>query len=348
MTRRTLLFASLGFAAERQDWEKATALIQAQTSSGDITAASLHVRQGKNELKRSFGQARTPDAVFLLASITKPMTCTAVMILSDRKQLSVMDPVHKFLPEFRGGDRDKVLIKHLLSHTSGLPDMLPENVELRKKQASLKEFVSGTYKTPLLFPPGTKQKYQSMGILLAAEIVERITRQPLPDFLSKEVFRPLAMKDTSLGLGGRPLSATVPNQVTDDPAWNWNSPYWRNLATPWGGALATATDITTFLRSFVDPKPRVLKPETAAQMITDQNQGLNQPYGLGWALNGSKFGSGCSNRTFGHGGSTGTLCWLDPEKDLSFVLLTSKPAEFSQKTLLKPVSDVVSSGRVGT
>jgi len=77
-------------------------------------------------------------------------------------------------------------------------------------------------------------------------------------------------------------------------------------------------------------------------MITNQNVGLNRPYGIGWALDGSKFGSGCSDRTFGHGGSVGTLCWYDPAKDLSFVLLTTKPAQFSQATLLKPVSDSVS------
>jgi CubicO group peptidase (beta-lactamase class C family) len=346
MTRRTVILSSftaaLASALEKEDWNRAASLVEAQTSTGAVTAASLHVQQGKSELKRSFGQARTPDAPFLLASITKPMTATAVMLLSDRKQLSISDPVQKYMPEFTGGERDRMTIKHLLTHTSGLPDMLPENDELRKKHAPLKEFVAGACKTPLKFSPGTKVQYQSMGILLAAEIVERVTRRRLSDLLRDELFQPLGMKHTTLGLGGRPLSWMMPSQVTADPEWNWNSQYWRDLASPWGGAHATASDVSLFLRSFTAAKQRVLKPETAALMITNQNAGLNRPYGIGWAMDGAKFGSGCSAKTFGHGGSTGTLCWLDPEKDLSFVLLTTKPAEFSQATLLKPASDAVS------
>ena len=75
-------------------------------------------------------------------------------------------------------------------------------------------------------------------------------------------------------------------------------------------------------------------------MIVNQNKGLNQPYGIGWAVDGSRFGKSCSPRTFGHGGSTGTACWFDPEKDLSFVILTTKPAAESQKPVLTPVSDL--------
>ena len=346
MTRRTVLLSSLAsavaHAAEKENWGKAESLIEAQTSTGSVSAASLHVRRGKSELRRSFGQARTPDAVFLLASITKPMTASAVMILADRKQLSIDEPVQKYIPEFTGGERGRVTLKHLLTHTSGLPDMLHDNNELRKRHAPLKDFVAGACKTPLLFTPGTRVQYQSMGILLAAEIVERVTRHSLPDFLRDELFRPLGMKQTTLGLGGRPVSSTMLSQVTADPEWNWNSKYWRELASPWGGAHSTASDITLFLRSFTESSQKVLKAETAAAMITNQNAGLNRPYGIGWAMDGTKFGQGCSERTFGHGGSVGTLCWFDPARDLSFVLLTTKPAEFSQATLLKPASDAVS------
>ncbi|HYI95975.1 MAG TPA: serine hydrolase domain-containing protein [Bryobacteraceae bacterium] len=342
MTRRTLLFSGVALALRQGKLDEATRMIEAQTKSGDVAAASLHVQSGKDIMSRAFGKAQDPKAVFLLASITKPMTCTAVMLLSDRKELSIDDPVRKYVPEFFSGDRDRVLIRHLLSHSSGLPDMLPENDALRKKHATLKHFVEETCRTPLLFPPGTKVKYQSMGILLAAEIVERITKRPLPAFLQAEVFKPLGMKQTSLGLGNKKIEDTMPSQVTADPDWNWNSAYWRNLGAPWGGAFAPASDVARFLQYFVKPEPPVLKPETAARMITDQNKGLNQPYGIGWALNESKFGKGCSAKAYGHGGSTGTLCWLDPERDLSFVLLTTKPAAQSQKTLITPVSDLVS------
>jgi CubicO group peptidase (beta-lactamase class C family) len=342
MTRRTLLFSGVAMAFAREKVDEAIALIQSQVDSGAVAAASLHVCQGKQAMDRAFGAAKSPAAVFLLASISKPMTASAVMLLSDRGLLSIEDPVQKYIPEFRGGEKERVLVRHLLTHTSGLPDMLPENEALRKRHAPLKDFVAGTCATPLLFTPGTQVRYQSMGILLAGEIVERVARRPLPDFLRDEIYRPLGMKDTSMNLGGRELSSTMQCQVDEHTDWDWNSAYWRNLGSPWGGAHATASDIGRFLRHFVHPEAGVLKPATLVAMITNQNRGLNQARGIGWDL-GRGFGKGSSPRTFGHGGSTGTLAWMDPEKDLSFVLLTTKPAAVSNKTLLTPVSDIISS-----
>lgn len=335
MTRRSLLFSGLSLALRRDKLDQAVSLVQRKVDSGEVAAAVLHVQGGMDILNKSFGAARTPDAVFLLASISKPMTATAVMLLSDRKELSITDPVQKFIPEFRGGERERITIRNVLTHTSGLPDMLPQNDQLRKRHAPLKDFVAATCTTPLLFSPGTKVQYQSMGILLAAEIVQRITHRPLPEFLRDQVYQPLDMRDTSLGLGGREISSTMRCQVDEHNDWDWNSTYWRNLASPWGGAHSTAANVSRFLRSF----PKVLKPSTAASMITNQTEGLNLRWGLGWKLEEKRPG------VFGHSGSTGTLAWLDREKDLSFVLLTTKPSAVSQKILLTPASDLISEAR---
>ena len=333
----------MALALRRESLDLAVQLVNAKVTAGEVTAAALHIRSGDQVLDQAFGAAPNPRAVFLLASITKPMTATAVMILADRGELSLNDPVRKFIPEFQGGERDRVILRHLVTHTSGLPDMLPENEEFRKRHAPLKDFVAATCRTPLLFSPGAKVQYQSMGVLLAGEIVERVARRPLRDFLRAEVFSRLGMPDTSLGLGGRKIPDTMQCQVDEHTDWDWNSAYWRDLGSPWGGAHSTASDVARFLRYFVHPDPPVLKAETAAAMITNQTQGLNQPWGLGWMTGGSRLAKGSSSRTFGHSGSTGTLAWLDPEKDLSLVLLTTKPAVVSQKTLLGPVSDVVAS-----
>jgi CubicO group peptidase (beta-lactamase class C family) len=341
MTRRSLIMSAVAMALRKEKVDEAIALIQSQVDSGSVRAASLQVCQGKQVVDRAFGAAKTPHAVFLLASISKPMTASAVMLLSDRKQLSLEDPVNKFIPEFKGGEKDRIVLRHLLTHTSGLPDMLPENDALRKRHAPLKDFVAATCTTPLLFSPGTNVKYQSMGVLLAAEIVERVSGRRLPDFLRDEIYRPLGMKDTSLGLGGRDLKETMQCQVEEQNDWDWNSAYWRNLGSPWGGAHSTAADVGRFLRYFVDPTPPVLKPATVTAMITDQNQGLKTPWGIGWTL-ARGFGKHSSVKTFGHGGSTGTLAWLDPEKGVSFVLLTTKPSAVSNRTLLGPASDVIS------
>ena len=77
-------------------------------------------------------------------------------------------------------------------------------------------------------------------------------------------------------------------------------------------------------------------------MTVDQNQGLNEPWGIGFSLKPGKFGRECSQRTFGHGGSTGTIAWADPESDRICVLLTTLPARVSRESLLKPVSDLIS------
>ena len=322
--------------------DAAVGLIEQAVSKGDVSAASLHVRQGRFTLSRGFGRATSPEAVFLLASITKPMTATAVMILADRGALGLSDAVRKFIPEFTGGDRELVTVRQLLTHTSGLPDMLPENTELRKRHAPLKDFVAGTCKTPLLFKPGTEVRYQSMGILLAAEIVERVTRTPLRVFLRKELFGPLGMRRSSLGLGGRQIAETQLCQVSGNDDWNWNSPYWRDLGAPWGGAHSTAPEVARFLELFLKPGGRILKRETAAAMISNQTPGLNQPWGLGWMVKPGTFGKNCSGRTYGHYGSTGTVGWADPERGLTCVLLTTKPAAQSRDGLLGPVSDSVS------
>jgi CubicO group peptidase (beta-lactamase class C family) len=335
MQRREFLMGALAAPLKQDRIHQAVAVIHEKTASREVSEAGLLVRQAG-----STAASVKPDRVFLLASITKPMTATAVMILSDRGQLRIEDPVHKFIPEFRGGDRDTITIRHLLTHTSGLPDMLPENTELRKRHAPLADFVAGTCKTPLLFKPGTEVRYQSMGILLAAEIVERVTHTRLRDFLHRELFEPAGMKATSLGLGGRKIADTAQCQVEGDDDWNWNSPYWRDLGAPWGGAHSTAADVTRLLDLFLHPDGRVLKPETAHTMIINQTH-LADPWGLGWMIKPGTFGKSCSPAAFGHYGSTGTMAWADPKSGVTCVLLTTKPVSQSRDGLLGPVSDLV-------
>lgn len=342
MTRRSLLAQSAVFAVRESPFDKCVEMIDEQTRSRQVAGATLFVRHKERVVQRAFGEAQSADAIFLIASITKPMTATAVMMLVERREVSLSDPVQRFIPEFRGEGRESVLVRHLLTHTSGLPDMLPEDQALRKRHAPLAEFVEGTCRTPLLFRPGSELRYQSMGILLASEIVKRVTKEDLPSFLRRRVFRPLGMRDTSLGLGGRAISQTMRSQVVQASDWDWNSSYWRNLGAPWGGAFSTVKDLARWLDYFAHPDSRVIRPETAGTMITNQVGDIHKRWGLGWMLNDGQFGSGCSPATFGHSGSTGTLCWLDPRKDLRFVLLTTKPAAQSERTLLYPASDSVS------
>lgn len=352
----TALGPSLRLPGASPDAMEATAhLIQAQVDAGVLESAVLHVRRGALTFQRVFGKAANADAIFLLASITKPMTTTAVMLLSDRGELQLSDRVVKFIPEFADGDRKGITIEQLLTHTSGLPDQLPENKDLRQRHAPMADFVHGAVRTPLLFPPGTQYHYQSMGLLLAAEIVERLTKTPLREFLAQEVFAPLGMTRSALGLGRFKLADTVRCQTehaapeagggapgTQD--WDSNSDYWRNNGAPWGGAHSTAPDVARFLNSFLHPEGKVLREETARLMIHDHTPGMEAHRGLGFALGPHGFGKTCSVKSFGHGGSTGTLAWADPETDTTCVILTSLPMSVSGSLLLSPVSDLVAAG----
>ena len=361
MRRRDFIDGALGLgivmtaskAGLRGSNKEASELILSAVKSGKLRAASLEVSRETFTYRKAFGEAQSSDTPFLIASITKPMTAVGLMLLADRGELSLSDPVHKFIPEFQDGARKSVTIKNLLTHTSGLPDQLPENIELRKRQAPLEEFVSRAITTPLLFKPGTRVQYQSMGFLLASEVAQRITKTPFAKFLEQEVFQPLGMGRTALGLGRFSISESPRSQVEhaeplyggggeETTSWDWNSPYWRNLATPWGGAHSTGRDIARMLDAFLHPERNVLKPETAASMIVDQNQGLNEPWGIGFSLNPGQFGRESSPATFGHGGSTGTIAWADPDVDRVCVVLTTLPARASKESILQPVCDLIS------
>jgi CubicO group peptidase (beta-lactamase class C family) len=325
-------------------------MLESSVKNRKLRAASLHVRHGEFSHRHAVGEA-SPGTVFLIASITKPLTAAGVMLLADRGEVQLSDPVRKFIPEFAEGDRKRITLRHLLTHTSGLPDQLPENIELRKRHAPLEEFVERAIHTPLLFEPGQEVRYQSMGFLLAAEAVQRITQCPFRDYLREEVFLPLEMQNSELGLGHLKIEETAQSQVEEAPglygggndtqSWNWNSHYWRDLGAPWGGAHSNGGNLERFLRYFLHPDGSFLKTATAREMIANQNLGLDTPWGLGFMVQSENLGGFCSPEAFGHSGSTGTLCWADSRHDTSMVLLTTLPAKTSRTSLLEPVSSLV-------
>jgi CubicO group peptidase (beta-lactamase class C family) len=360
-----LILAAQLAAAEEESvkpgpFKAATQLIQEQVESGLVGAAALLVaHDGKIEVEQAFGSLSRQagakpcrsDSVFLVASISKPVTAMAVMRLVDQGRITLDDPVQKYLPEFTGDGRERITVRNLLSHSSGLPDMLPDNIELRKRHAPLKDFVSGALHTPLLFPPGTRVSYQSMGILLASEIVERVSAMPLDRFLQREVFGPLKMRHSSMGIGKRKIEDTVQCDLPargelrmqdSDASWNWNSPYWRNLGVPWGGLHTTVGDINRLLQAMLEKGRPVLKPALGESMIANQSAQLDKPWGLGWAVGENALYDGASAKVFGHSGATGTLCWADPDRKLTFVLFTNRPLDNDPGQFLRQVAKAVS------
>jgi CubicO group peptidase (beta-lactamase class C family) len=345
MNRRTFLGTGIGLAASpsllaalSDRWlEPAAAELQQAVDSGQIEAASLYVGQGDTVFARSFGAAKSADAIFLLASISKPIATAAVMSLFDRGLFRLEDPVRKFIPEFNGEGRERITMRRLFTHVSGLPDQLPENAQLRSRHAPLSEFVTGAIRTPLLFAPGSRYSYSSMAILLATEVARRISGKPISALVDEIVCRPLGMRHSAMGVGHLKFASLMRCQVqkaapesgagaANTQSWDWNSPYWRRLGVPWGGAHGSARDVARFLGAFLHPDGKLLRPATARLMVSNQHPSGLRQRGLGFDLGLGPQRTGGGRATFGHTGSTGTLCWADPATDTVCVVLTTLPA----------------------
>lgn len=345
MKRRLFLQSGLAaslatplLAALRQErMDEAAEVLTRAVAQGQVTSAVLYVVQGKTTVTKALGQAKSADAMFLLGSISKPICMTALMTLFDKGEFKLDDPLKKFLPKFTGAGRDDVTMRNLLSHVSGLPDQLPENDALRKKHAPLSEFAEHAIRTPLNFAPGSKYQYSSMGILLAARVAELLSGTDILTLVDRTVFQPLGMKHSAQGIGRFKLDDFVRAQTEfaaieaggGDPSakdWDWNSPYWRKLGAPWGGTHSSARDIARFLDEFLFQKGAAVKPETARLMTTNQNVPGQTQRGLGLNVGKGAGSTGCSERTFGHTGSTGTIAWADPATETICIVLTSLPA----------------------
>src|SRR4051794_40505719 len=208
MKRRTFLGTVLAFtagspsfaASRRERWEDAAEVLERATGAKQVDAAVLHVVHKDRSFTRHFGKAASGDALFLLGSISKPINVTAVMTLFDQGKFQLDDRVTKFLPAITGDGRDGVTVRHLLTHTSGLPDQVADNAELRKKHALLVEFAERAMRTRLDFAPGARYQYSSMGILLAARIVESLSGSDIRTLVDRTVFQPLGMKHSAQGL----------------------------------------------------------------------------------------------------------------------------------------------------
>lgn len=345
MRRRTFLGTALAFtnappvfaALREKKWDDAAEVLERAKVANQVEAAVLHVVQGDESFTRHFGKAASDDAMFLLGSISKPINVAAVMTQYDQGKFRLDDRVKTFLPAFTGDGRDGVTIRHLLTHASGLPDQVVNNNELRKQHAPLTAFAEQATRASLDFVPGTRYQYSSMGILLAARIGELVSGSDIATLVDRHVFKPLGMKHSAQGLGRFTLEEMVscqaegaaPESGSGDPTareWDWNSPYWRKLGAPWGGTHASAPDVARFLTDFMGAHGKVVKSETARLMIKNHNRAGLTPRGLGFGVGKESGSRGCSAQTFGHTGSTGTLCWADPASDTACVVLTSLPA----------------------
>lgn len=327
-----------------------------------VPAIGLTVGRGGLRMKTAlFGRQQLDesaplreDALFLVASITKPLVAMAALRLIEQGRLSLGDRVYDYLPEFGKNSKFGITIRHLLTHTSGLPDMLPQNRDLRAAHAPLAAFVDGTCEVGRDFAPGRGVQYQSMGFAVLGELIARVSGTSCAEYLHQEFFAPLRMHDTALGAPDSWFDGpdacveriaeirTPPDQ--EDTDWGWNSRYWRSLGAPWGGLLTTPDDLAHFAQTMLCrgnfEGEQLLSPAAIAAATRNQLEAMRdvpsadrrtRPWGLGWRLqwpaHSANFGDLLGPRTYGHWGATGTLLWIDPQRDAYALVLTTQPQE---------------------
>lgn len=319
----------------------------------------LHEAYGARMLAPEYRQMR-PDTIFDLASVTKPVaTATVFMQLAEAGALDVQDPVSRWLPEYRGGDRDRTTLWHLLTHSSGLPayrnypSEWGADVPPAERRARV---VSDLCQIPLQYAPGEDFCYSCLGYLLLASVIEAAGGAPLDRLFAERVARPLGLADTGFNPGpkaGARCAATevLPEGTLCGVVHDENARYLGGVGGN-AGLFGTAADLARFMALVLNEGElggvRLLRPETVREMCRPQLQLPGRVRGLGWdldtdyspCLRGDYFPPG----SFGHTGYTGTAIWADPASGVYFILLTNRVhygREVSIQDLRRQVSNVV-------
>ena len=291
------------------------------------------------------------DSIFPLASMTKPITATAVLCLVEDGLLGLNRPVQEYIPGFVGEGKAAVMVHHLLTHTSGLRDgdlsayaaeaVRTGRIAERSVDPRIPPFLRANCffgevdDAPLTTSPGVEMSYCNYGYRLLAEIVTQVSGQPIEAFVQERILDPLGMASTSYR--GLPVerrdrlvrrAADAPFAIADDPALV------AFTGVGAGSAYANARDVATFLQMFLNGGvyggQRILSPASVREMTRDQIPGIGSTWGgeffpdagwgYGWGIEGNKKGlrdsSLHSAATFAHGGASMSVAWVDPDCDL--------------------------------
>jgi CubicO group peptidase (beta-lactamase class C family) len=299
--------------------------------------------------KLSWGESSTAvDAqrtIYDIASLTKVVgTTTAIMILYDEKKIGLDDPVVNYIPTFGGGDKDKVTIRMLLTHTSGLP----AGRDIWRIAQTPLEARAMVLSTPLEGRPGAQYIYSDLGADVLGLLVEVVAGEPLDKFVERRVFAPLGMNETMFRPSDSLRYRIAPTEVTPPRGYPLRGEVHDENAYALGGVaghaglFSTAADLSVFAQMMLNGGEY-----NGVQIISKPTVDLftSRAFGhraLGWDTAEGDYGSGrfLGPTAYGHTGFTVTSMWIDPEREMFVILLTNRVHAARALRPAKVIADV--------
>ncbi len=310
-------------------------------SDPGLPVAALAVADAQGTIRSSAfaadGSAVASDSLFFLASVTKPIVATAFMQLVEAGLTDVHEPFVGHLPELGGGAKAQLAPWHVLTHTSGIADLDPQ--QMRRRRPSAAEMTRHVLTEPLRFAPGTRWEYCSASFYLLSLLVERLTGVTFVTHLRTSLLEPLGMDTTFDPRGTGRQIIPVAGIGADNRLMRWLMlRYMARAQVPGGGLFGSLNDLVAFGSATLQPRSAggrqlPLSAATIALMGTDQTATLRGlfdgvqrevHFGLGWGKPTLMRQLAGSSRVVSHGGVTGTRLWIDPQAGLVFAYLSNR------------------------
>jgi len=340
--------------------EEIADVVGAEIRAGRIPGAVVLVgHDGRIAYRRAFGQREiapvrrpmTADTIFDLASLTKVVaTTTAVMQLVEQGRLRLDDPAARFWPAFGSRGKDKIRVRDLLTHYSGLRPDLDLSTNWSGYGTALRYIAAKRPRTP----PGEDFRYSDVNFEVLGELVRIVSGQPLDAYCTEHIFVPLAMHDTSFAPAPHKRQRIAPTTYAHglERRGEVHDPTAHRMGGVAGhaGLFSTADDLALFAQMLLDGGrangASILSRDSVHMMTIPQNPpGAHVPYGLGWDI-ASPFAATWrqqfSSASFGHTGYTGTSLWIDPASN-TFVIILANRVHPNDKGDVQPLRKEIAS-----
>ncbi|HKS26204.1 MAG TPA: serine hydrolase domain-containing protein [Pyrinomonadaceae bacterium] len=338
--------------------EEISAFLAERIAAGDFpSAVYLVAERGRVRFRDALGHAvREPlerraalDTIYDLASLTKPLVTGLLSARYVEKNALQLDAeVRSYLQEFDAEDKRALTVRHLLTHTSGLPAWRPLYITTGGRKSETLRVIASE---PLEAVPGTRVRYSDLGFITLGLLLEKISGAELKELARREIFEPLALGRTffnpELALQTETAACETGNLyergMCSEMKLGESYTGWREQLI-WGevhdgnahflggaaghaGLFSTALETLAIASQFLASHTRLLRPETCALFHANMTEGLEEARSFAWQLAETKdstAGPDLPQESFGHTGFTGTSCWIDPINERIFLLLTNR------------------------